>query len=381
MLAMQAVPWSPMKEFAMVNKLISMGCRAVLALGLGVLAVTSLWAQTGRGSRMVDPVAFYFPGYDHNGDGTLDSHEWVGRGNFEVLDTNHDGVIDRQEFAALYTTLGRGWKPEWPAPSATPVVTDPTMEADLMDANAVEKASFCIVSRKGKCPEGDTMAREHGLMPTGLTPVFPLNVACQGVDETFALPYEDKTGKGNHGGIDIPTEFGTPILAAADGTVVLKVENQQQMRGMAVTLRHSPEDTGLPFWTYTEYAHLQSLPPQLVGQRVRMGEIIGLTGNTGVRPSQQSEKSFRRPGIHYAVYYAQSRRFAVRDDYVIPHRPRWMDPMALYRGKEPYASQALALLPDDEKRVTVPVMLLDGRTVPASTRLIWPYACRTAVAQ
>jgi hypothetical protein len=118
-----------------------------MALGLGVPAVTSLWAQTGCGSRLADPVAFYFPGCDHNGDGTLDRHEWVGRGNFEVLDTNHDGVIDRQEFAALYTTLGRSWQPERSAPPATPVVTAPTMEADLMDANAVEKASFCIVSR------------------------------------------------------------------------------------------------------------------------------------------------------------------------------------------------------------------------------------------
>jgi murein DD-endopeptidase MepM/ murein hydrolase activator NlpD len=322
-----------------------------------------------------NPVDYYFPGYDRNGDDKIDRIKWAGRG-VRLLDANHDGGIDRTEFGALYGRLGQGWKHAAPV-AAVPVVMDTTLDADLVEARDGKAALHHVQS---KCPEVDTVAHEHGLMPTGLTPVFPTGVACPGVDETFALPYEDKTGKGNHGGIDIPTESGTPILAAADGTVVLKVDNQQQMRGMAITLRHSPEDTGLPFWTYTEYAHLQALPSQQVGQRVRMGEIIGLTGNTGVRPTQQNEKSFRRPGIHYAVYYASSRRFSVRDDYVIPEKPRWMDPMALYRGKEPYASQALESLPADEKNVAVPVILLNGQTVPAATRLVWPYACRKATA-
>lgn len=353
--------------------------QCVVVLGLA-MASWPLAAQSGGGKRLQNPVELYFPGYDLNADGKLDRTEWAGRGNFDVLDANRDGGIDRQEFGVLYTSLGRGWRPNWPSAADAVAVMDPTVEADHVDMEAIGKMAFCIVSRKGRCPDVDTVAHEHGLMPTGLTPVFPTGVACPGVDETFALPYEDKTGKGNHGGIDIPTESGTPILAAADGTVVLKVDNQQQMRGMAITLRHSPEDTGLPFWTYTEYAHLQALPSQQVGQRVRMGEIIGLTGNTGVRPTQQNEKSFRRPGIHYAVYYASSRRFSVRDDYVIPEKPRWMDPMALYRGKEPYASQALESLPADEKNVAVPVILLNGQTVPAATRLVWPYACRKATA-
>lgn len=350
------------------------GSVLVLALASGGL----VFAQSGAGKRMQNPVEYYFPGYDRNGDGKIDRAEWAGRGNFAVLDANHDGGIDRQEFGALYGSLGQGWKHAAPVAPAVPVVMDATLEADLVSPDAVGHGAFCIVTRKTKCPDVDAMAREHGLLFTGLTPVFPVGIACPGVDETFALPYEDKTGKGNHGGIDIPVEAGTPIVAVADGTVVLKVDNLQQLRGLAVTLRHSPEDTGLPFWTYTEYAHLQSLPPQVVGQRVRMGEVIGITGNTGMRPMQSAERSFRRPGMHYAVYYTQSRRFTVREDYVIAEKPRWMDPMALYRVSGPYASQLLAQLPEAEKDVPVPAMLLDGRTVPPDARRIWPYACRSA---
>lgn len=357
------------------------GLLRVLLVGAFAVLCPPLAAQSGAGKSMKNPTEYYFPSYDANGDGKLDRVEWAGRGNFGVLDTNRDGSIDRQEFSVLYSSAGRGWKPSRPTAPATPVVLDPTVEVDKVDADVVGKTAFCIIARKGKCPDVDTVARDHGLMPTGLTPVFPIGLSCPGIDESFALPYEDKTGKGNHGGIDIPVEFGTPILAAADGTVVLVVENQHQMRGMAITLRHSPQDTGLPFWTYTEYAHLQSLPSHQVGQRVGKGEIIALTGNSGVRPSQQGTQTFRRPGIHFAVYYTQSRRFAVRDDYVVPEKPQWMDPMALYRAQTPYASQELAQLADADKDISIPVMLLDGRLVPQSTPTIWPYACRAANGQ
>lgn len=354
--------------------------QALLASALVVSCLTAA-AQSGAGKGMKNPTEYYFPSYDANGDGRLDRAEWAGRGNFDLLDTNRDGSIDRQEFSVLYNSAGRGWKPSRPVAPVTPVVMDPTVEVDKVEAEEVGKNAFCIITRKSKCPDVETVAHDHGLMPTGLTPVFPVGVSCPGIDETFALPYEDKTGKGNHGGIDIPVDFGTPILAVADGTVVLVVENQQQLRGLAITLRHSPQDTGLPFWTYTEYAHLQSLPSQQVGQRVSKGEIIGITGNTGVRPSQQGIKTFRRPGIHFAVYYTQSRRFAVREDYVIPEKPRWMDPMALYRAKKPFASQELAQLAASDKDISIPAMLLDGRIVPESTQTIWPYACRSANVQ
>lgn len=343
---------------------------------LFVLSGGGAWAQSGSGKRMADPVEFYFPGYDLNGDGKLERTEWSGRGNFELLDSNHDGGIDRHEFAVLYADFGKGWIPGYAAGPANPVVMDASIAQDQVGIESIGKASYCVISRSRQCANGDSAAFNRGLLPTGLTPVFPSGVVCPAVDESFALSYADKTGKGAHGGIDIPVESGTPIIATADGTVVALVENLYQLRGLTITLRHSPQDSGLPFWVYTEYGHLHEVPPLALGQRVRKGEIIGVTGNTGVRPGAASAQTSRRPGIHYAVYYTQSPMFAVFQDYVVPQDPRWMDPMALFLTDGPYDSQTLAKLPSAQKDVEVAVMLTDGRTVPEAARLVWPYVCR-----
>ncbi len=345
---------------------------------LSVLSACGAWAQSGSGKRMSDPVNFYFPGYDLNGDGKLDRTEWSGRGNFDLLDSNNDQGIDRRELAVLYADFGVGWKPEYAAGPANPVVIDERVTQDQVEIESIGKASYCAVSRSRQCPDGDSAAFNRGLLPTGLTPTFPSGVACPAVDESFALSYADKTGKGAHGGIDIPVATGTPIIATADGIVVAKVDNLYQLRGLTVTLRHSPQDTGLPFWVYTEYGHLREMPPLAIGQRVRKGEIIGETGNTGVRPGSPSVQTLRRPGIHYAVYYAQSPMFALFQDYVVPKDPRWMDPMALFLRDGPHDSHLLAKLPLDQKNVEIAVMLSDGRTVPEATRLVWPYVCRIA---
>ena len=60
---------------------------------------------------------------------------------------------------------------------------------------------------------------------------------------------------------------------------------------------------------------------------------------------------------------------------VIPARGQWMDPNAIYRGRLPLDSQAMKALPSAEKKVPIPVMLADGSTIPAGTKLIWPYKC------
>jgi len=345
-------------------------------LALAVIALPAFAQKSGK-SRMFDPVAFYFPGYDKNTDGKIDRAEWGRRGNFDLLDSNHDGGIDRSEFGVIYQNLGKGWTLTRPAPVESAPVMDPSLAQDMVDIDTLGKKSFCVVSRSSKCPDGEEFARARGLMPTGTGPIFPPGILCLGIDETFADAYEDKTGQGAHGGIDIPADYDTPLLAVASGTVVAKIENERQARGLTVVLRHSPDDTGLPFWTYTEYAHLKELPPQAIGQRVRMGEVIGLTGNTGIKPNSGKTISSRRPGLHFAVYYASGPRFAVFGNYAVPEDGHWMDPSALYRGRPPYGSQELLALPEQDKDIAVPFMLTGGTLQPQDTKLIWPYACRS----
>ncbi len=86
----------------------------------------------------------------------------------------------------------------------------------------------------------------------------------------FGAPRADT---GTHQGNDLFADFGTPVVAAADGTV----EN-------VGTLRVS----GNRLWVYADtgdqffYAHLSAFATEAVdGARVRKGTVLGFVGNTG----------------------------------------------------------------------------------------------------
>jgi murein DD-endopeptidase MepM/ murein hydrolase activator NlpD len=177
-----------------------------------------------------------------------------------------------------------------------------------------------------------------------------------------------------HGGIDMPAPWGTPIIAAASGTVVGLFRGARTYRGIEVVLRHCPEDTGLPFWIYTQYSHFSRMPKLKVGQRVEMGEVLGPTGNSGIgRSGKQSKR--RRPAIHFGAFFSQSEKYAVIRDRVIPVDAQWMDPLALYRSKPPLNSKSVKMLPKAEKRVSIAVQYKDGEVSPSGARFIWPYRC------
>lgn len=358
---------------------------AIVALGLAMSFSSPSLAKGGFGrgdsGKWADPAEYFFPGYDTNGDGHLDRSEWKRRGNFERLDANRNGTIEVDELRALYRDWGRKGKMTNPIRPADPPAMDASLEKDRIGHEQVGRRTLCGLVQRGvmgvaKCAKAASIAEELGLIETGVGPEFPKGAFCHGIDETFALDYGSKTGKGRHGGIDLPTDFNTPMLAVAAGTIVAKFNPDINARGKTVVIRHSPEDTGLPFWIYTEYAHMDELPKQAVGQRVRMGEVLGPTGNSGISMQNKSGTTNRRPGIHFAVYYSDSPRFAEVPNYIIPEKGRWMDPTALYRKSAPYESVALRALPEAEKGVAVPVMFLDGAVAPAATKLIWPYACK-----
>ncbi len=166
------------------------------------------------------------------------------------------------------------------------------------------------------------------------------------------------------------------MIAVADGMVVGKYRGEKSYRGMEIILRHGPKDTGLPVWIYTQYAHFDALPGLKVGQRVRMGEALGPTGNSG----KQLEKigrlnRSRRPAIHFAVMFSASEQYVALRRGIIPVHGRWMDPNALYREKPPFDSQAMKALPEAEKKIPVAIMFDDGTVYPEDTRIVWPYTC------
>ncbi len=248
---------------------------------------------------------------------------------------------------------------------------------------ALDQATRCGILRFPKCDK--KFSADRGFFETGLSPRLPENAKCfDKVDEGFA---KDLSGRGprvgetHHGGIDIPAPFGTPIIAAAAGSIVAMYGAENSIRGIEIVIRHSPEDTGLPMWVYTQYTHLSEMPKLELGQRVRMGDKIGLTGNsgTGTSAAQAQGKKGARPAVHFGVYYSTGGQYAeirVPFEAIVPADGHWMDPIALYRMKLPLDSAAMKSLPDAEKQVPVAVMFEDGETLPAKQKIVWPYACR-----
>jgi murein DD-endopeptidase MepM/ murein hydrolase activator NlpD len=90
-----------------------------------------------------------------------------------------------------------------------------------------------------------------------------------------------------HRGVDFAAPVGTPVVAAADGTV--SSVGSRSGYGRVVALGHPGE-------TETVYAHLSSFAPGLApGQQVRQGQMIGRVGASGLASG---------PHLHYEITQA-----------------------------------------------------------------------------
>ncbi|MBM3554799.1 MAG: M23 family metallopeptidase [Alphaproteobacteria bacterium] len=251
--------------------------------------------------------------------------------------------------------------------------SQPTDEAQFQDLDPAMVGAF--FARRAEY--GAMVAK--GFLPTGLVPIYPDSVACPRVDSGFAAntrgdgsPRERAFFVGYHGGIDIPVPEGTPVLAVADGTVVHKSPGES-IGGIGIILRHAPEATGLPVWTYTEYKHLKTLPEIALETPVRRGEVIAISGKTGTEGPYYGPSG--HPHLHLSAWWAPTGEFEARRFVLLPKEGRWLDPLVLFRGPPVIESAALAALPREAKGVAIPHVGPDGRTVPATTRAVWPLAC------
>lgn len=219
--------------------------------------------------------------------------------------------------------------------------------------------------------------RARGFIRTGLEPVYPERARCPAVDSPFGVGTRGDGSlrqkmffRGYHGGADIPVPEGTPVLAVADGTVVQKKAGAG-IGGIELVLQHAPEDTGFSVWTYTEYKHLMRLPELAIGQRVRRGEMVALSGKTGTVGRHYGPGGHAH--LHLTAFFSGESGYRAGPPFV-PAGGQWLDPLALFRA--PLAnSQALATLPAAEKTVPIAYMTADGEVVPPGARVIWPLAC------
>lgn len=136
---------------------------------------------------------------------------------------------------------------------------------------------------------GDPNAR-----PGNVDYLLPLQQAAFRIDQGYGGHFSHRDAQ-NRYAVDFAADIGTPVLAARDG-VVMQVEsdfdkaglNLERYGGRANFVRILHEDGAM-----TLYAHLKSEGVLVrVGQRVRAGQQIGLSGNTGFTTG---------PHLHFAV--------------------------------------------------------------------------------
>jgi murein DD-endopeptidase MepM/ murein hydrolase activator NlpD len=118
----------------------------------------------------------------------------------------------------------------------------------------------------------------------GSSLAFPVKTNKPAISSFWGDPRD--AGARKHEGVDIFATKGTPLLAAADGTIS-RVETTN-IGGKVVWLR--TEDKNLSLY----YAHLDE---QLVtaGQKVKAGDVIGTVGNTG-------NAKTTNPHLHFGIY-------------------------------------------------------------------------------
>ena len=225
--------------------------------------------------------------------------------------------------------------------------------------------------RKGNKSDDVRVQKERGGIQTGTYPKFIDDGKCPKIDsEKWAIDYSFKRRwAAIHKGVDIPQPKGTPVLAASSGTVIGKFLNKRNRKGIEVVLRHTPKDTGLPFYTYTQYTHLLEMSPLPIGASVKMGDEIAKIWNTG-----KMGKRIRRTALHFAVMYSESPDWTNDGAIVVPQDSYWMDPVFFYSNSGPYDSANVKKVAD--KAILTPYITLDGTVVPSGAKRIWPFACK-----
>lgn len=161
-------------------------------------------------------------------------------------------------------------------------------KADLEDI-----LSYNSIPREAKLSVGDTI-----IIPDGVISAVQTSVAQGAAQQTVASGYyvrpisggRKSQGVHGHNGVDLAASIGTPIMASADGKVILsRTGGWNGGYGTYVVVSHSNGTQSL-------YAHM-SANNVSVGDIVKQGQVIGSIGMTGKTTG---------PHIHFEIRGARN---------------------------------------------------------------------------
>lgn len=253
----------------------------------------------------------------------------------------------------------------------------------------VTMLSVRAYAQRGEVRERGGESNQSWIQETGLQPVFPVGYQCPKITSAFAATTDGGGNRrdpaihgGKHGGVDIGFEVGHPLIAVAGGQVVAKgpeFGDGAQMEGIFLWLRHSPEDTGLPFWTFSKYQHLKERPALDIGDRVSPGQVVALGGDTG---TYSRKFGGTLPHLHMSTFISEHEEYEVMGrgrNLVKARESLHVDMMILFiQGIS--MDKARSNLSQDgiDKRLPVAASTREGQLSDPAARLAWPVACKKA---
>ena len=147
----------------------------------------------------------------------------------------------------------------------------------------VARSGNIVAVKPDKAPPVE-IAQQVVVGPAGLA-IPVVGVKASDLVDTYDAA---RAGGRRHDANDIMAAEGTPVIAAADGTIEKLFFSNG---GGGITIYERATD---PKWQYY-YAHLSAYAPGLhEGQQVKRGQVIGRVGHTG-------DASASGPHLHFAV--------------------------------------------------------------------------------
>ena len=166
-------------------------------------------------------------------------------------------------------------------PSTQVDTTTPTVLAGVTDRDDVP------VIATEPSDSGATLPATENTMPKIFKTVAPVDGETVAEYAMETLSYNQTTRDWRvHNGVDIAAEEGTPVLAAADGTVYTVYDDETM--GTTVVIRHEDGYT-------TKYSCLAQEVTVAAGDAVSLGQQIGCVGTTALL------ESALEPHVHFSV--------------------------------------------------------------------------------